>query len=72
MNEKEWIEVEFTYSVGSANFDTSFEVARDTWESWDHDKRMTELQEAAVEDIQDNLGIENYNVEATGDEWVNE
>lgn len=55
--------VTFSYTVGSARFNCEAEVDPQKWESLGHQDRIDYLREAALEDVDDNLEIEEDSVE---------
>lgn len=55
--------VSFSYTVGSARFNTDTEVDSDEWDEMEMSERMGVLEEAAMEDIESNLEVEEESIE---------
>lgn len=50
--------VSFSYTVGTARFNTSLEVDKSEWNNSDDDDRMEMLRDHALDDIEEYLEIE--------------
>ncbi len=54
--------IEFTYTIGSASFNTSTDVNSNEWNEMDEEDRTTTLTEAALEEINDMLEIKKDSI----------
>lgn len=57
------VTVTFSYSVGSASFNTETEVDQEEWSNMDHQDRVELLFDAATDDVENQLEIDESSID---------
>lgn len=59
--------VTFDYSVDQANFTTSADIDAKAWDDADSDERLDMLRDAAMEDVEDMLVVDEGSIDDSED-----